>query len=1015
MADAIPATPSPPSDLKLPVPPQGQVHVIDPEGDLAHIPQEQVADAQAQGYTLATPEDVRSFAVQKQYGGIGSQVAAGAEGTAQGLLGPLAPIAERAAGVSSEGIRGREEANPVTHGVGEAAGLGAGLLTGTGEAALMTGVGEAAAKATGLGAEGAGVLSKIGSAAVKGAVENAIFQGGDEASKMVLQDPNQSLQTAVVNMGLAGLIGGGVGGTLGSISPLWKATAGSKLGNILQAVADKTGGIEGVTSDAVENAIKLTGVDVAPEIRSALSDDPHLQAMAKTLEQSDTTTSGKAYQEALGGFKKRLGDIMVQSMGKDPETLANAPALSKYEAGQNIGKTLAGEYQEQLDPIAKEFEALKEKYKDAPLMPDHEVVTGFNPNPKVSNLQAELDQVRAQRELVESEQNFNARNRAPGAPERLSTNQEWGALMRKEVALQDQIAQLPGVPITQRVGGTAGQISERLSDLAQREGWVGAENDVEREFNRVLRKLPEKKTLSDLSRFTTQIGDNTRSTLPFGQQTPLSRAGSLMKQVIQDAQDEAAIQHLGQEGPELVGRFQAAKDAYRQQSALREALNDRLKVGGSTSGFAKGIKNMAVTDGESLLNRLSGKNDAHLLNFLEHNFPKTAQALKDYHLHNTLKTAMDKAKPGELLNPGALRKAVDSMSPELRNFAVPAEAQGKMQAIGELLDRMNKVPHNFSNTARTLDKLLNYLPGSAVGMATMLAGHNPATAILLGGLTKVIGRDAPDAARLAMLKFLGSNQPVEAEGFKAAVDYLHHIVKGESAIKTATKNLFKAGTSVLSESSMPSEAARSKLNSTLIQMQQDPSKMLNIGGKAAYYLPDHGVSANQTAANAVNYLNAQRPKTGQSMPLDKDRKPSQAEMDKYNRALDIAQQPLVTLDRLKQGRLTAQEVGHLRALYPDLYSKLSQQVLNNVIEQKTKGSDIPYRTRMGLSLFLGQPLDSTLTPSGILGAQPKPPMAQPETATQPAANPKRSTTSLNKVSSIYSTPVQTAASRRNQG
>ena len=91
------------------------------------------------------------------YGTPGQQAIAGLEGVGRGLLGPLATGAERIFDVPAQDILARQKANPWTAGIGEAAGLTGGLLTGTGEAALMTKAGE-------LGVEGLGLATKAGEA-----------------------------------------------------------------------------------------------------------------------------------------------------------------------------------------------------------------------------------------------------------------------------------------------------------------------------------------------------------------------------------------------------------------------------------------------------------------------------------------------------------------------------------------------------------------------------------------------------------------------------------------------------------------------------------------------------------------------------------------------------------------------------------------------------------------------------------------------------------------------------------
>jgi hypothetical protein len=125
-----------------------------------------------------------------------------------------------------------------------------------------------------------------------------------------------------------------------------------------------------------------------------------------------------------------------------------------------------------------------------------------------------------------------------------------------------------------------------------------------------------------------------------------------------------------------------------------------------------------------------------------------------------------KAADGELVSATALLKGIEKMSPELKAFAISEQSLSRVGMIKELLEAV-PTKMNTSGTGKTLDALWKHVPGTALGMATMITGHNPATALIVGGLTELISRDAPDAIRLAVLKFLGSNQKIDAEGFKA--------------------------------------------------------------------------------------------------------------------------------------------------------------------------------------------------------------------------------------------------------
>lgn len=163
------------------------------------------------------------------FGTPGQQFLTGVEGAAQGVLGPVAPAIERAFGANPENIRLRAETNPWAHGVPEALTFGASALTGVGEAGLLAHAGEGAAAALKLGGEGANVGSKLAAGAAKMATEMGIYQAGDEASKAILSDPNQSAGSAISNVALSTLLGGGLGAPFAALGMGAKSIMNSQI------------------------------------------------------------------------------------------------------------------------------------------------------------------------------------------------------------------------------------------------------------------------------------------------------------------------------------------------------------------------------------------------------------------------------------------------------------------------------------------------------------------------------------------------------------------------------------------------------------------------------------------------------------------------------------------------------------------------------------------------------------------------------------------------------------------
>lgn len=178
---------------------------------------------------------------EDKYGGTGEGALAGLEGVAHGFISkPLTNLLESGLShlgvpdIKPEDIAGREEAHPYIHGAAETVGLGAGLLTGVGEAGLIA---KGAAKLLPKAVEAAGLLNKfrtVGIAALKGAVESGAIQAGDEIGNAMLHDnkgdQSGAWSSALSNIGMASLLGFGVGGAGSMAKQSLKAAGEAKLG-----------------------------------------------------------------------------------------------------------------------------------------------------------------------------------------------------------------------------------------------------------------------------------------------------------------------------------------------------------------------------------------------------------------------------------------------------------------------------------------------------------------------------------------------------------------------------------------------------------------------------------------------------------------------------------------------------------------------------------------------------------------------------------------------------------------
>lgn len=923
---------------KYSLPSNTTIPVISPQGEHMTLDSSESEQAFQNGWKYATPTDI----AEHKYGSTSQQVIAGLEGAAQGVAGPLAPMAEEALGVDPEGIRGRQAANPITHGVGEGIGLLGGIATGGAEARLATGAakelagysmgalaekaGLAGAKALGLGE--VTTAAKIGSTAAKAAIENMVISSGDEVSRMVLQDPEQTIETAIPDIGLSGLIGGGLGAAVGSVSPLWKATMAKATGGVLEGIAKKLGGIENVIPDHVEEAIRRANItdDIAPEIKASMINNPHIQQKAQILMDS-ATDSGVKYQAALKDFKNTVSTHMAEALGKSPEDIAALENLNNHDIGERIKRHIQNTLETRYEPIAKNYEAISKKFKDVPL------------------------------------QSYVKGN------------------------LTDKIAQ---------VVSTGASQESAEAKLVQR----------------VLKEIPHLENLEQLRNYTSSLG---RETSGIAKQE-LWEVGSKLRSALNDAEEQSLNYVVSQKAPELLQQHLDTNKAYKALKSTIGDLNDRLRVGphGGVKTFLSALNDM---DGEAVLNRLNPSGKASIITELGDKFPEVAKQVKDYHLSKLLKTASKFVQPGEIVNPNTLMKEIAKLSPQMRDFIIPKKAAVQLDALHTLLEQL---PQKIgkSGTPQGLDGLLSRVPSTVAGVGAMLTGHNIVTAGLIGMLTKALGRDAPDAVRLSLLKFLGSDKHIEPTAFKAMVDYVQATIKGENLVAKATKNVFNATKEVLPQSLIPSEKDRNNLDKQLKALHKDPSPLLNTGGHTSHYLPEHGEKMAQTAAQAVNYLNSLRPNTDKQAPLDTKPVVNAVQQSKYNQALNIAQQPLLVLHKIQSGTIIPQDVIALKTMYPSLYNKFNQQLTSHITEMVHNGENIPYKTRLGLSIFMMQPLDSTMLPSSIMAAQMvSSPQKGGENQQQSPQKPPAASSvkGLSKMPQSYQTPGQAREAERSSG
>lgn len=916
------AATSPPPQMSKAIPGMPAAHaaerinLLDPSGDLVSVHPDEINTALENGYSQPSSDDIHKYAQEQKYGTPGQIAITAGEGLLKGALGPVGSGLERALGVKAENIRGREETNPGTHLASELTGFGGSALLGLGEAGLLAKAGEAVGAATGL-AKGARI-AQIGEDAVKAAFEGALYQGGEELHKAFVQDPTQSAETAISDIGMATVLTGMFGGAVGAALRKGSAPLAEEAGHFVSG-ADMTA-LEGgdvrasiaasdqiapkekesilnafdlskkkANAGTIETAAKELGAPVLPGM---LSDDKLVHRGVDALLNTPTTFSGRRvasnYAKGFEAANTALeGAIQTGEVG------------SKAEIGNALKESLTSQIRDEYAPIKQVYQELEETHKIIPIERD-----------------AVADMSKALRDIDEA---------------RVSKSSPTGKLV-----------------------------------------------------NAVVTDLKNVKTVSDL-----KILKDTHLSLAPTASPGEKRIVSILRDKLDEIAD-SAVESFAKKMPvgdeardytlNLINQKKEITPVYKKFIGKVNELSEQLGKG-KIHGTADALQflNERLTP-EEVATKLFSKKDSEFLNFFSKNFPDQFSTVRDFQ-----RAAMrDSAMLKEQFSPKTFFNKFNKLEPEIqRSLYSPKE----IVKIRSAETYMRAFPESF----------------------------NPS-----GTSHTIAFRDAfssPAGWAIANARDYGIEQAINiaeksAQG-KQAVELANATISGEKTAAKSIKAIFNK--TDLPTNIIPLISQRLKMDKLVTQYAADPAKMLAMNDNNNS-VPAYSTAMAASAARVVNYLSNLKPQTAPVNPLDGKRQPSPTEQSKYNRALDIAQQPMVVLSHLKDSRLTPDDINALKTMYPSLYNNLTQKLTAGVVEAMQKDKPIPYGVRQGLSLFLGQPMDSTLTPQSILRAQQASANAKaPYSGEQQQNAPAKSTNKLDKLAPAAMTPSQARESSRASG
>lgn len=331
--------------------------------------------------------------------------------------------------------------------------------------------------------------------------------------------------------------------------------------------------------------------------------------------------------------------------------------------------------------------------------------------------------------------------------------------------------------------------------------------------------------------------------------------------------------------------------------------------------------------------------------------------------------------------------------------AVLRDTIGEKTAGASMVDRVIK---------ENLKDILGKTAAGAIGSAVGAHVGQPLVGFLIGEhLAGPIFKSIIPGLAKPLLEMPGS-----VNGLKSALDYGMAIAKGEKLLNNTVKSVLKP-IGQMAVTKGVDTVQRMKLDNLVSRALDNPSKFMQAqNGHIGDYLPDHQGALAMTTSRAVQYLQGLKPQPFRSSPLDRPIQPTKSEEARYHRALDIAQQPLTVLQHVKNGTLQLSDIQDLQSMYPALYKRMADKLTNELVTAKDDDQTIPYKTKMSISLFLGQPMDTSMTPTSIQDAQLTHLPPQPHQSPQDQGKTKKGTSTLGKTNKAYKTTTQAAESDR---
>lgn len=296
-------------------------------------------------------------------------------------------------------------------------------------------------------------------------------------------------------------------------------------------------------------------------------------------------------------------------------------------------------------------------------------------------------------------------------------------------------------------------------------------------------------------------------------------------------------------------------------------------------------------------------------------------------------------------------------------------------ALGARLKTANKDFHYATEIKKSLEKktlkdkdlidFKDYVYGGILG-----AGFGP-EALLIPAAKKLMESDLK--RRVVVLSAIEkSNKLVEKKLSESAKNF---ISSSKKAINPLSVKALMNSPLAYKDKKEPKnkQEAYKNISEKVVEMTTSPEKFAEKMSKSLYNIaqaaPETADAILQNSQKTLEFLNSKMPKN--SNPLSgpkfmvREYTPSSMEMSKFERYIQVLDNPMSALDELEAGTLTREHVEVLKEVYPNLYTRIQQEVSNKVADE----TKMDYNKKVQLGILLDITTDPSLISENLMALQ----------------------------------------------